>query len=202
MASGRPDWYSNVALSGQYDSTLIPVLVDSDGHLISLMKGQYDTTLKTIATDDNGIMKANLAAQDLLQVTVVPIFGIATRITGNMTIDTDDEVSLFSVEGKGTIYSGYVYWICTNTSWNNAVNLYIDDDLFASVLPSTCITRGLYNSESSVLYLLYSDNYYKREHAIGVRSGITFDEKFEVKYDRYVGGIDHDVFWTWAYALV
>lgn len=40
MARGSPDWYPNVKLSGQHDTTLVPVKVDENGQLYIAMTGQ------------------------------------------------------------------------------------------------------------------------------------------------------------------
>uniref|UniRef100_A0A6H1ZNT6 Uncharacterized protein n=1 Tax=viral metagenome TaxID=1070528 RepID=A0A6H1ZNT6_9ZZZZ len=65
MASGRPDWYSSVAMHGKHNNDYITVNVDELGNMLAKIQGLFGATLKTIAVDTNGIMKANLAVQDL-----------------------------------------------------------------------------------------------------------------------------------------
>lgn len=50
----RPDWYSNVALSGQYGIELIPVAVDENGNMICLIKGKHNSSLIELAVDADG----------------------------------------------------------------------------------------------------------------------------------------------------
>jgi len=52
------DWTRGVLLLGKYDTTYIPVVVDSSGNLRILMQGEYQGELRTVALDDSGRLSA------------------------------------------------------------------------------------------------------------------------------------------------
>ena len=205
MASGRPDWYSSVAMHGKFaeegeEDKYITVNVDELGNMLALMTGKLNSTYTPVAVDDQGIMKANLALQDLDPLMISPSFGKAGYRSDDVLVEGTDEVSLFTQTGRGTIYTGYVYWISTATSWNDIVSLYIDGDYFYSVNPATCRTRGQYEAGVAPLYLAFASNAANVEYCIRCTPGITFDESFEVRYDPATVE-DFNVAYLWTYAL-
>jgi len=54
MASGRPDWYSSVAMHGKHLNDYITVAVDADGNMLGIMQGEGPGGLDTIALDAGG----------------------------------------------------------------------------------------------------------------------------------------------------
>lgn len=181
MASGRPDWFGTIVAAGKYDSTFIPIALDEDGFITATMKGAYDSALKTIAVGSSGVMKANLSAQDLDFLTVRPAYGEAVRLLGNASISLGNTETLVTVNGRGVILGGNIYW--TQTAHNDDAVwglIYCEEALACWEAPKTLLRFNKYRGGDDMMFIgRMEPSTYK--YAIGLSPGTTFETKLEIK---------------------
>ena len=153
MTTGAPDYSRNVILYGWDGSVLRKIKVDATGQLFAKLRGVdgggvdrdirvdttgqlyamlralYGVTQKDIQCDTNGNLTLNLKAQDLAEIINRPKYGAAHNATYDGTLTTTTETTLFTVTGKGIIYSGQVIVKDTNATHTqfDRAKLYIDD---------------------------------------------------------------------------
>lgn len=181
MPTGRPDWYSNVALSGQYDTTLIPVIVDSDGHILAAMKGDYAGALKTVAVDTNGIMKANLFVQDLAELITRPKYGEGQQAARNAAVNASDFTDLANIDGRGILYGGTVRLQTTTDQYQDFVYVYIDGNAYQWKAFVNMNRFGFIRPDAPTLVLTCYDRVHY-EFACTLPGNITFETNLTIKY--------------------
>ncbi len=199
MASGRPDWFGTIVAAGKYDTTFIPIGLDETGAILALMKGAYDSVLKTIATDSNGIMKANLAVQDLAEITVRTKYGTADRKQGQTSVSPSTTTSLFTISGKGMIYCGHIATGPSQSQSGDILKIYGDGDLLFTQSFYQMYTRKMFKNGDNLLYLTkYDDTDYS--YVVCATSFITYEASFEVRYQEAYGN-SFNVHWDFTHAL-
>lgn len=182
----RPDWYSNVALSGQYDSTLVPVAVDVDGNLLSVMKGLFGAVLKTIAVDGDGVMKANLAVQDLERLVMRTSYGPVESASLVHMFGGVGRYDIVDLVGKGSILGGWVRHPTAVSHSNCAIEITLDGTSlgypnfwFMNILNIV----KMYDASCHLLY--YDDEGF--DYVLGFPYGWTFDTSLKITFRENVG---------------
>jgi len=113
MASGRPDWYSSVAMHGKFaeegeDDQYVTVAVDNLGKMLALMTGKLGDVYTPVAVDDQGIMRANLVLQDLKRMVVTTSLGNFAETNLGHAFASNGSYALPTITGKGTIIGGWL----------------------------------------------------------------------------------------------
>jgi len=142
MASGRPDWYSSVAMHGKCVNDYITVAVDIDGNMLGIMQGEGPGGLATIALDAAGNMKANLFAQDLGNIITLSSMGAADIDLQEGNYATSGTKKINDHEGKLNILGGYCRFSWTTDIADCPFKFAIDDQSFRNITPNEMIAAG------------------------------------------------------------
>jgi len=206
MASGRPDWYSSVALHGRYVEEgeidkYITVNLDELGNMLALMRGEGPAGLDTIALDAAGNMKANLAVQSLPAMTVRPYYTEAQMVGGTKTITTGVTWSMQTIRGTGIIYGGSIYWHETESRYAMHLSIEVEEVEIFAMATEAIFDKGLTEFSGSPAYVRRyetPDHYY---YELGIQPNLTFEDKIELKmFNPY--GESVTVTWIFWYALI
>jgi len=181
MASGRPDWYGSMSMHGKFGDLYKPVAVDTEGNLMSMMYGGPPGARHYIEVDAAGVMKANLALQDLDEMTVRVYYGAAKAVFNWHTVPVTTEDPLFTVNGKGTIYGGFFNIHNEPGHTGDTPKLLIDDQELVSLVWSTYYHR---NINKPGMYPIYINQYNPTDGDIMgcISPGATFESKVELRY--------------------
>ena len=199
MASGRPDWYSSVAIHGKYGDDYITVNVDELGNMLAKMQGLFGADLKTIAVDTDGIMKANLAVQDINVLRVNPSYGRAYRIGSSTMVDSGDNIELVTTSGRGIVYGGFWYWGDAASARTAIPMLYIDGDAITISEAYALNTRELTLPGSYPIFLTHYDDTSFR-YNVALSMGITFDTALSLHF-YHNQGYAIQVTWEMIWAI-
>lgn len=199
MASGRPDWYSSIAMHGKHLTDYVCVAVDAAGNMLGIMQGWDGAALQPIAVDAAGVMKANLVLQDLSFLTVRPAYGSAIGVESYDVIPDSVETTVFSVVGQGVIYDGLLWTDCSGLPGNVSVRLYVDDNLFIDTLVSNLYNFKAYQGTPFKL-ILAQYNTVTDDYTIMFNAPITFESQFEVRIYQNTG-VNVDFIPIISYAL-
>jgi hypothetical protein len=197
----RPDWCGQVLIKGQYLSTLVPVGVDANGNLLALMQGDFGGVLKTIQVDANGIMKANLAAQDLNYLKVRPTYGQIIKLTDSRTLaSAAGFTDIFSITGKGAVLGGWAAFTAGFAANAQYYKITVDGAIVENAGPDILYTDNLIHDPSFPLSALFYD---PASLTFGVQIGnpIPFETSFLFSTHQDSGGIKAFSAWVY-YALV
>jgi len=181
MGFDKPDWYTSVILHGKHDSDHLPILVDEFGNLLSLMKGAYNSALKTIAVDGDGIMKANIAVQDIAGLTVREGFGSPHRLDTTMALDPGETGYMEGIEGRGTIYWGRLWLEAGASHKADTIKGYLDETLVSDVTWVEMSDWGLIPIWINLFGLVQYDDA-KYQYRMGIKPLTPFDEYFDLTY--------------------
>lgn len=199
MATGRPDWFGTIVSAGKYNTTYVPIAVDVDGNLVSLMQGTYDSVLKTIAVDVDGVMLANLSAQDLDFLTVRPAYGQA-RLESNTTMcPTGVNTRIGYKAGQGCLYSTLISWSGSATRKAVSISVLCDGSSLEDQTIEQLMDLGLYAQSNHIEFpIKYDDTNFS--YVMGVKPGLTFESSIEFKALQSYGS-DVEVTCKFVYAL-
>jgi len=186
MASGRPDWYSSVAMHGKHDEDYLMVAVDELGNMLAKMQGLFGAELMTLAVDADGIMKANLSVQDLIPLTVRSIYGAGERETYDAAVLSLDTTELINIAGKGVVYGGSIYLDAGAAQGNDIVELWIDGVQVTFMSFNLLMDHEIYSSVAGFLYLTIWDGTLFK-YCVCLCTGITFESSFIIKYTETHG---------------
>jgi len=133
MAIGRPDWHSITTISGKYEDDFKPILLDSEGNLITHLRGWYGGASKDILLDAQGRIVAYLVGN--LGGTPTPVaLGTDGKIITVMQGDTGVVLKTVKVDGDGRMigvmtgdFAGAVKTIALDTAGNMKANLVVQD---------------------------------------------------------------------------
>lgn len=196
MASGRPDWYSSVAMHGKFDDKYIGIAVDIAGHMLAKMQGEkLDETLKTIAVGDDGIMKANLAVQDLMPLRVMPFYGGAERDGTSVGVEDSHDTRLKLVTATGVILGGFWHWHDDGSAKDGLCSLHVDDKVIATMYCDGLHGKGIDDPESYPIFVTQYDDmtwYY----TVCLTKGIPFERNVALYFYHTQG---HNISVTWEF---
>jgi len=186
MASGRPDWYSSVAMHGKHNNDYITLAVDDLGNMLAKMTGLFGTTLKTVAVDTDGVMKANLAVQDLARLMVTTTLGPIKDISLYHAFAETGSYTFPAIVGKGTIIGGFVGEDPDASHKHCSVQLTVDDDELVGI-SHYYLDRYKMIHDSGFLFrqLVYDDTGFL--YYLGFNTGISFESKLEITLNEDVG---------------
>jgi len=206
MASGRPDWYSSVAMHGKFaeegeDDKYIAVSVDELGNMLALMQGKLNETYTPIAVDDQGIMRANIMLQGLPSLTIRPFYTESKWENRSIHLDPNETDTIWTIPGQGIIHGG-VFW-CDPTDYHDSSIWYIDIDevTISQFRLNNLQNYAIYSPVGFPLYIL-KDNPTENLIRIGIQPGLTFEDSIVFRAHNDVGeaGADFGVL-VW-YSLV
>jgi len=181
MASGRPDWFGTIVAAGKYDDTYLPIALDAKGFITATMKGAYDAVLKTIAVDSDGVMKANIAVQDLATLIMRPKYGAATMEAFSVACPGGQTTTLLTINAMGMIYEGHIYTPTIIGHATDQPKLYIDDALIGDDSYHTLNGRNIIHPQRGSIYLtVFNDKDHR--YCVGIGRGNSFESKVELKY--------------------
>jgi len=187
MASGRPDWYSSVAMHGKHNNDYITLAVDNLGNMLAKMTGLFGTTLKTIAVDTNGIMKANLSVQDLPALKVRPRYGtIGYKALSRDHPGMETWTSEINIVGTGYILGGYLRHYAAVSHKTCYVEMIVDGVAYPT-LTFAGLNDFLLNSydKNPIYEIKFDDTNF--EYLVGFPYAWTFESTFVVKVYEAVG---------------
>jgi len=162
--------------------------LDPEGNLNALMKGMDGANLRTVAVDGTGIIKANLAVQDLNYLKFRPVYGsVDFELASSVNCLNNTDTTLLLITGKGAILGGRAYLDAGVLASAQSYDLKID-----GVSTTKVSIESLYglNAIQNPTYPLYcalynpvTDNY-----KIGIGQGISFEESFAIEVKQSSGG--------------
>ena len=201
MASGRPDWYSSVAMHGKHDADLITVAVDELGNMLAKMQGLFGAELKTVAVDTDGIMMANLAVQSLPSMTVRPFYTESQWENVSTRLDAGETDTILTIAGTGVIHGG-VFW-CDASDYHDSSVWYIDIDTvtIAQFRLTNLQNYAIYSPLGFPLFVLV-DNPSENLIRIGIQPGLTFEESIVFRAHNDLGELADDFGLLVWYSLI
>lgn len=128
----------------------------------------------------------NYSQVDLIQQTIAfltnrPMYGEAKIVDGFKIITAKSEETLFSISGKGKIYTGIIFIFTDHSVKSDIIELYIDDDRIFSEYWETFWFYGIERPDDFVAWLSCYDES-NHIYTLSIKSDITFEESFKVKY--------------------
>lgn len=198
MASGRPDWYSSIAMHGKHLTDYVCVAVDAAGNMLGIMQGWDGAALQPIAVDGAGVMKANLVLQDLSFLTVRPAYGSAIRVADGIAVPDSVETELWLVNHQGALIDGIVYALGDPDYRHVYLRIRIDGNLVLDNTFQEIMTFGASGRSSfrmSMIYFALVGSY-----VAGFNQKLTFETSFSIHAYHELGA-DVAVNWDCCYAL-
>ena len=202
MASGRPDWYSSVAMHGKFVEVgevdrYITVGVDEDGNMLGMMHGSLGGVRTPILVSAGGVMQADLVLQSLPAMTIRPFYTESKYFYDIEPINPNETKEVFRITGEGIILGGFCTTLEADYHDASVWYIVIDDVEF-----SVCSLTGLQNAQAyqptvSPLYIINDQPTNDRFH-LGIMPGLTFEESFVVRVRNDVGEVA-DSFLVQAY---
>jgi len=175
-------------MTGQYADILKPIAIDQNGLMLAVMKGDFSGALKTIAVDTNGIMKANLSAQDLKPLRVMPFYGGADDLEAVGAGTKDDWWYMVEITGQGIVYGGWFYLIGLESHANDKLKVLIDGTFLEGTLWNKLDEWDVKHPTSAPFYMTKYDDV-GFEYGFTFQHGITFETEFKVLYYRSVDDV-------------
>jgi len=206
MASGRPDWYSSVAMHGRYveegvTDKYITVNVDELGNMLALMQGKLNETYTPIAVDAQGIMRANLMLQGLDFLKVRPNYGQAEDETGTRNIGAGTEYSIPTISGRGATLGGFIAATSNDHVSDIEVKILMDTVEIIEAKPTDLYARRLFIPGSAPLTLSKYVDTVQYAFSMTIDKGLTFESTMVIKVNNVLG-VALNTFWGIFYAIV
>jgi len=174
MADDRPDYYMSTVIKGFDDPDYVSLACDEHGNLQALLRGSFGGLIRTIAVDNDGVMRANLVAQELTRSITRINQGGALVETFDQTWNTIPALTLFTIEGTGIIYDGWIYVTGGGAHENDTLVLVIDGSEICAATIKSLYEWDITTSGPGALYLIKYDTIFKN-FVIGIRGGVTFE---------------------------
>lgn len=132
--------------------------------------------------------------------TVRQNFGAAKYEVDLKVAVANDEISLFTVNGKGVIYGGLVHVDYASTQKTALLLLYVDGDLIGFMSFAELVKLNAVASNQYPFYIIQYDDV-NFIYCVAFSDGTTFDSSVEMRYRERDGGTPNVIF-EMNYALL
>jgi len=137
--------------------------------------------------DADGVLKSNLAVQDLDFMTVRPAYGQAKReVASDVPCSSGSETQIITISGRGSIYSGGIWWTDIASSDALTVRIYSDIALLQEARIIDLFDGGHLIPGTGVLFLIHYDPV-NCNYVISINTGVTFESSLTLKVYHTLG---------------
>lgn len=129
-----------------------------------------------------------------------PRYGAAKHNSGTKLVLARDVTELCSIDGKGMIYGGHLWFIHIPTQKNSAPFLKIDGiTLMQPTFYDLCRFNLTRDRVASWYLRVFNETIHR--YSVGLSSGFTFESNFTITYNE-VHNTRPQVYWQVFYALI
>ena len=198
--SDYPDFTISALLKGLYAGNPKALAVDQVGNMIAMLKGKYLGSPIDLETDINGNLNISLEAQALSEIINRFKYGTPSFDGFIDTIPASGSDKVFTLRGKGQIYSAFV-----NITGTASLGALILDPQLDSYTMEMVSLADMYDSQivvgtgQPVVLAKYDDVNF--EYAVIIEPGYTFETLCELFIFNH-GGVDAEVDGKFYYSLI